>query len=265
MQLFNDSFSAKKLISLSSYLNFMRMLLKRFLAKNIDDTYIQKVPYTFAQVASLYPVEYDWGKESFLKTFKNTSRVKVLDIGCGNDSPIFTKNILNDAYYIGLDVENYNQHSASIADEYILVSPENFAAGIEKYTEEIDVIISSHNLEHCDDRDRVLKAVAKALKFGGKLYLSFPCEASVGFPKRKGTLNYYDDPTHKDTPPDFTKTIATLAQNGLKVVYASSRYQSPVRWMIGATTEAESRQEASLKAETWAFWGFETIIWAEKA
>lgn len=262
-------FSPKRLISIINDLYWSRQIFSGISSKRKIETdaireRVKRLPYLFSEIASLYPVNYDWGKESFLKSFKGSSNIKILDIGCGNDSPIFTKGILNDAYYVGVDIDDYNQNSSSVADEYILVSPENFASAIEKYNGEFDIIISSHNLEHCDDRARVLTAISKALKIGGRVYLSFPCFASVEFPKRDGTLNYYDDPTHKYTPPDFTDVIVDLAKGGLKVVYACTRYQSPVRWMIGATTESESNYQSALKAETWAFWGFETIIWAQK-
>ena len=42
----------------------------------------------------------------------------VLDIGCGNNSPIRFKTHRPDCYYIGLDVGDYNQdaHSKNFAD-----------------------------------------------------------------------------------------------------------------------------------------------------
>ena len=42
----------------------------------------------------------------------------ILDVGCGNNSPRRVKNILPNSYYIGIDIQNYNQQSEEFADEY---------------------------------------------------------------------------------------------------------------------------------------------------
>ncbi len=42
------------------------------------------------------------------------------------------------------------------------------------------------------------------------LYLSFPCEASVRFPGRVGSLNFFDDPTHRK-PPRWQGVLDVLA------------------------------------------------------
>ena len=44
----------------------------------------------------------------------------------------------------------------------------------------------------------------------GKIYLSFPSVKTLNFPKRLGCLNYYDDPTHKDLPPDFNLILEIM-------------------------------------------------------
>lgn len=204
----------------------------------------------------------DWGKEAFLRTLAPDCRIA--DIGCGNDSPAFTKSILPGCHYIGLDVGDYNQSSSGLAEEYVVVPPEAFRGAIEKLEGSLDALISAHNLEHCDDRAGTLDAMARALKPGRRAYVSFPSAATVAFPKRKGTLNYHDDATHKGTPPDFGEVISALTRNGLRIVYAASRYQPPIRWLIGLETEADSARDRELKSETWAFWGFEAIIWAER-
>ena len=209
---------------------------------------------------SHYP---DWGKEHFLKQLPPKSRI--LDVGCGNDSPQFTKSILPDSYYIGLDVGDYNQHHAHLADEYIITKPQQFADKIGEFKEQFDAVISAHNLEHCDDRERVLINMIEAIKPGGMLYLAFPSADSMTFPSRKGTLNYLDDKTHKGLPPNFGKTVATISGKSCDIVYASSRYQPAIRWLIGLYHEAKSVAINHVDTETQAFWGLEAIIWARKS
>jgi len=208
---------------------------------------------------SHYP---DWGKESFLKQLPSNARI--LDVGCGNESPQFTKNILPSCYYVGLDVGDYNQSHQGLADEYIITSSSQFSNKIGEYSEEFDAVISAHNLEHCDDRDGVLINMLKALKTGGILYLAFPSIDSLNFPSRGGTLNYFDDKTHKHLPPDFGKTISIISGMNYDIVYAASRYQPANRWLIGLYHEPKSVASKHVDTETQAFWGLECVIWARK-
>lgn len=205
---------------------------------------------------------FNWDKSAFLRSLPHEG--VLLDVGCGNNSPIYTKQALPGWRYIGIDVGDYNQSGQASADEYLIVTSEKFAEAIEKHHESCDAVISSHNLEHCENRIGTLVAMAQALRRRGKLFLSFPAEASINFPSRRGCLNFYDDHTHKDAPPDFGGVVSILVNQGLRVVYASTRYQSPLSWIVGIANEAASSEEQEVKDGTWALWGFETIIWAEK-
>jgi hypothetical protein len=64
------------------------------------------------------------GRTTFLKSLKENA--SVLDVGCGNNSPIYFKSLRPDFRYIGIDVGDYNQLSdpRSIADEYLVVPPQ---------------------------------------------------------------------------------------------------------------------------------------------
>ncbi len=147
-------------------------------------------------------------------------------------------------------------------DKYIVVKSEEFAKRIEEQ-EELDVIISSHNLEHCNEPQRVLAAMAKALKKNGMMYLSFPSEASANFPERYGTLNFYQYPGHIYLP-IFKDVIEILEQNGMKIIYKQKNYQPYWLKKIGEKNEATSIAVNRVLRGTWAYWGFETVIWAKK-
>jgi SAM-dependent methyltransferase len=189
----------------------------------------------------------------------------LLDVGCGNDSPYYIKIIRPDIIYTGIDVEDCNQTKPNLADTYILVEPENFSQTIAEMPESFDAVISSHNLEHCNDREKTLEAMIKALKPNGYMYLSFPTEDSINFPgPRKGTLNYYDDKTHKDLPPNFDKIITTLKQNNMEILFANKSYKPFFFYIIGFLFEWKSKKDKEVNWATWAYWGFETIIWAKK-
>lgn len=205
------------------------------------------------------------GKVAFLDRVPQGGTV--LDVGCGSNSPARAKSQRSDIRYIGLDVGDYNHSTppALYADRYIVVPPELFAAEIEKLSGQCDAIVSSHNLEHCQEPDRVLRAISLALKSGGRLYLSFPCEESVNFPHREGTLNFYDDPTH-DQMPNYRAVLETLSVSGLKVVYSRKRHRPAILFIVGLFLEPVSTvtRRTMPGLSTWALYGFESIIWAER-
>ena len=115
------------------------------------------------------------GKRAFLR--KMNKRGKLVDVGCGNNSPYYVKFNFPEIKYIGVDVGDHNQTKENLADEYILVNPDEFHIAITKIGNDdicgIDTIISSHNLEHCNKREETLDAMMKILKKGGRMYLSF--------------------------------------------------------------------------------------------
>jgi len=133
-------------------------------------------------------------KDAFLRRFKNRDGLKLLDVGCGNNSPFYVKKQLPLVNYTGIDIGDYNQDKPNLADRYLITTPELFSEEIDKFNNCFDIVISAHNLEHCNHPIKTLESMINATKSGGGIFLSFPCARSVGFPQRKGTLNYYDDP-----------------------------------------------------------------------
>jgi SAM-dependent methyltransferase len=191
------------------------------------------------------------------------SRATLLDVGCGNNSPYKVKTQRPDVHYIGLDVGDYNQTTPMLADQYILTGPEDFALAIEKLAGTVDAIISSHNIEHCIDPDRVMKAMIAALRSGGLMYLSFPSEASATFPSRGGCLNFFDDPTHRVLP-RFGHIADCLRAGGCDVLVSEPLYRPGLLWVAGALVEPLSRKRGRTMFGTWAYYGFESILWVRK-
>jgi SAM-dependent methyltransferase len=194
-------------------------------------------------------------KGEFLQSINN-SNPSVLDVGCGNDSPSLIKSILPSCVYTGIDVSDYNQTKTNVADNYILVSPDVFSDEILKMSNSFDVVLSSHNLELCNKREETLIAMIKALKPKGRLYLSFPSEKSVEFPSRQGTLNYYDDNTHKDLPPSYEKVLEILKENNMSVLYSTISHKPFLPWLIGCLTEPISKIKNKTNYYTWCYYGF---------
>ena len=189
---------------------------------------------------------------------------RILDVGCGNNSPFKTKIQRPDLHYIGIDVGDYNQTAPMLADEYIVATPESFGPEIQALAGKLEGVISSHNIEHCNDPELVLAAITRALKPGGRLYLSFPSEASTRFPHRDGCLNFFDDPTHREVP-DFDRIVRQLEEGGCRVTFATRRYRPIALLLIGALLEPLSRWRGRTAMGTWALYGFEAVIWATRS
>lgn len=202
------------------------------------------------------------GKFHFLSKLRKEARI--LDVGCGNNSPYKFKRILPFCHYTGLDVADYNIDKPEIADEYIITTPNDFVKEIDKFDQHFDAVVSSHNLEHCLDRDGVLLSMLKSVKKGGEIFLSFPTEKSVNFPRRKGTLNYYDDPTHMFAPPNFDEVIKVLKENDFIVSYSQKQYSPLILKFFGFLFEPISRMKNKVMRGTWEYYGFESIITAKK-
>jgi len=202
------------------------------------------------------------GKIYFIKSLQKNS--SLLDVGCGNSSPSICKLFRPDIYYVGIDVGNYNQHSNpnDVADKYVLTTPEMFSNSIANFQNEFDAVISSHNLEHCYVPNSVLKSMLKALKPGGRFYLSFPCEASITFPKRRG-LNFFDDDTHKNIL-CFNELLKIIKSEGFVIDVAVEHNRSILLTFIGLMLEPLSIVFRKVMIGTWELYGFESVIWATK-
>jgi SAM-dependent methyltransferase len=202
------------------------------------------------------------GKAAFIASLAPNARV--LDIGCGNNSPYMTKKLLPGCHYTGVDVGDYNQKRPNVADEYVVCDPQHFAKAIEALPKNYDAVISSHNLEHCNDRYQTLSAMTKSLAQLGMLYLSFPSEQTTEFPSRDGTLNYFDDSTHKSNPPSLATVMDVLQSSDMDVDFCSSQYQPIIYRIMGAIVEPISRSRKKVMLGTWEYYGFETVLWATK-
>ena len=205
------------------------------------------------------------GKTAFIKQIPPGGRV--LDVGCGNNSPAQFKTQRPDLFYTGLDVGDYHQtvDPKQYADEYLVSTPEGFAACIAAFKGKYDAVVSSHNLEHCLDPDAVLQAMLATLKPGGRLYLAFPCEASLRFPKRAGCLNFHDDASHR-APPGYDETLRLIEAGGCRIEFARQRYRPWPLFLVGLALEPLSfalKRTMPLNS-TWALYGFETVIWATR-
>ncbi|WP_081611548.1 class I SAM-dependent methyltransferase [Kordiimonas gwangyangensis] len=202
------------------------------------------------------------GKTRFLRCLSDNC--SLLDVGCGNDSHYWVKDILPFVSYTGVDIGYYNLTKPLVNTRYLLVGSSEFAEAIAKMSESFDAVISNHNLEHCEDPYGTLVAMAEALRSGGRLFIAFPASATLSFPSRKGSLNYRDDGTHKLPPPNYNKVLNLLKSNNVDIVFSVEQYRPSALYCIGFFLEPASRLLNRVLPGTWAYYGFESIIWGKK-
>lgn len=202
------------------------------------------------------------GKVDFISRLPDNATI--LDVGCGNNSPFHVKSLKPHSKYTGIDVGVYNQNIGNPADSYIITTPEKFAKRVAEFKGAFDAVISAHNIEHCNEPGQTLDAMIGAIRPGGKIFLSFPCADSVNFPSRLGTLNFYDDETHRGQPPEFDKIIHSLTQGNFQILYAKRNFRPLFFAVCGFLMEPLSRFRKKVLRGTWEYYGFESIIIAQK-
>lgn len=146
---------------------------------------------------------YRWLKKPYrfelLDEWLTKPGVKILDVGCGNHAAAATKRYYPQCLYYGLD-KSADYHN----DEEDFKQMEKFYKIDLTKLEELkiipdqffDCIIMSHIIEHLEEGDKIILSLLKKLKRGGIIYIEFPSPHSVSLPSMRGTLNFYDDPSH---------------------------------------------------------------------
>jgi len=202
------------------------------------------------------------GKYSLLSKFPKGT--KILDIGAGK-SPNRIKSIFPDIHYTAIDITDHFINKKNMSDVYLLTNKKNFNKLLEKNVNKFGCSISSHNLEHVDQRELILKKSISTVEKGGYFYLSFPSSHTTNLDRgRSGTLNYFDDPTHKSLPPNVDEIISILKSNNFKIIKLKISYKPVILWLIGFILEPISKMIRKVLPGTLQFHGFETIIIAKR-
>lgn len=183
----------------------------------------------------------------------------MLDVGSGADSAFKAKLLNPSITYDGVDVVSYGGENAGCMNRLYLADGNEFARCIEGIEGDYDLVMSYHNIEHCEAPFETLRAMCSKVKKGGVLYLAFPSVASVNFPERQGTLNFYQDKTHIWMP-DPAALMNEMRSCDLEIVRCQEPLRNPVEYVFGALLEPLSRWRRRLYFGTWAYWGFETVI-----
>ncbi len=160
-------------------------------------------------------------KFQYVRRRLSTSSIRILDIGCGNNSPSVTKRWFPGCHYTGADIQRYNLSEIDDAamDAFFLLGADGSGyAAIPDGS--YDLVILNHVLEHMTEPAPVVAALSKKLKPGGYIWIAFPSLRSLSLPSSEDeTLQFCDDPTHIYLP-DVREVANILLANGVKVLHA---------------------------------------------
>jgi len=159
--------------------------------------------------------------------------LRILDIGCGNNSPTTTKRWFPGCRYSGADIAQYNNNSDDIAaiDTFYPLGIDG--SGYSAIPDSsFDFVILHHVVEHMREPAPILATICSKLKPGGYIWIAFPSLRSLSLPSAEGTLQFCDDSTHVYVP-DIREVSNILLPNGVKILHAG-RSRDFVRMLIGA-------------------------------
>lgn len=167
-------------------------------------------------------------KFRFLPTrFKNES-FNLLDIGAGSHSATKTMSIYPQCNYYGVDItRNYENDETDFKAMKEFYQMDLTALDFTQIPDHFfDVIIMSHIIEHLYNGNLVIEKLLPKLKKNGSIYIEYPSKRSTKLPSMKGTLNFYDDPTHVRLY--SIKEIADILKGAqLKIIKAGTRKYWP--------------------------------------
>lgn len=187
----------------------------------------------------------------------------LLDVGCGNKSASQTIKWFPKCRYAGLDRVAPAADELTLMERFFLVdlscqSLDSVPRG------SFDVILFSHCIEHLPNGLDVLAELCHKLAPRGRIYIEFPSERSLRLPRMKGTLNFYDDPTHVRLY-RITEIVETLSACGLKVVRAGRRRDWATLILSPIHQLHHLLKHGGLSAAAlWDLLGFADFVYAEK-
>lgn len=160
-------------------------------------------------------------KFRYIRHRLTTPAPRILDIGCGNNSPSLTKKWFPACHYAGADIQQYNLGDADLAamDRFFPIGVDG--SGYEAIPDaSYDLVILNHVIEHMPNPAPIVAKLCGKLKPGGYFWIAFPSLRSLSLPHSiDETLNFCDDPTHVYLP-ELREIANVLLANGVSIVHA---------------------------------------------
>lgn len=203
--------------------------------------------------------------------YSQDSTIKILDIGCGNHSPVLTKQYFPMCQYHGVDiVDDYNldNNDRKLIDSFYLVT--EGGEGYEKIQEHYyDIVVMNHVIEHMKNPKEIFQQIISKVAPGGLIWVAFPSEKSLSLPPaNSGSLHFSDDDSHVYVP-SMLELCNLLLDNEFKIKFAGQT-KDTIRWWVGFFKNLFNKIFVSLgviklsSKDLWYYFGFETSIVAVK-
>jgi 2-polyprenyl-3-methyl-5-hydroxy-6-metoxy-1,4-benzoquinol methylase len=201
------------------------------------------------------------------KFYSKDSHIKILDIGCGNHSPVLTKQYFPMCQYHGVDiVDDYNldDNDKKMIDSFYMVTEEG--GGYEKiHNHYYDIVVMNHVIEHMSHPREIFLKIINKVAPGGIIWVAFPSEKSLSLPSAaSGSLHFSDDGSHVYVP-SMIELCNLLLDNKFKIKFAGQT-KDTIRWWVGFFRNLFNRVFVSLgmiklsSKDMWYYFGFETSI-----
>ncbi|HLF70839.1 MAG TPA: class I SAM-dependent methyltransferase [Dehalococcoidia bacterium] len=192
--------------------------------------------------------------------------VRILDAGCGPKDGLMARRLFRrGCWYEGVSLwqpdpatretrafDRYHQQDLD-ATELEFLPQRSF-----------DYVVCSHTLEHLQDGRAVLRRLCDKVRPGGRLYLEWPSLESQTFPVCGYGLNFFDDPTHRQTYGlDVISKI--IVESGLEIIFAGRR-RNWLRMLLAPFLTAYHSLKARrlLLYDLWDFTGFAYVVTAKR-
>jgi ubiquinone/menaquinone biosynthesis C-methylase UbiE len=162
-------------------------------------------------------------KYRFVNSLKK-EKLLVLEVGIGNDAPLIFKRYYPQAVYDGLDIDlNYNlsKESINFLNKFYQIDLEKTDLN-EIEDNYYDYIICAHVIEHLCNGEEIVDKLSRKIKKDGLIYFEYPSEKSKKLPSKRGSLNFYDDKTHKNTY-DINRLRKILIANNFKIIRSGNK------------------------------------------
>jgi SAM-dependent methyltransferase len=206
-------------------------------------------------------INYYWAKHPRYCFFKGLPfAAHLLDSGCGSGGLVFWRNYdqpqRDDMVISGVDLMPDPTYRDRLKD--FVCQDLNQAMSFE--SESFDAVLSSHVIEHIDNRDIYLAELARVLKPSGLVYIECPSPASALIPP-KLTLtagehsiklpisNFFDDSTHLSVVTE-SELIRGLKKHGFTIMqYGSIHNEFLAKALIQAAL-----QHDHIELATYGIW-----------
>ncbi len=147
-----------------------------------------------------------------------TGGKSVLEAGAANGSPEMFFRYCKGYEYDAVDItkECVSEKGMKLVNKFFIADLEK--DGLEEIPSGYyDYVTVAHVIEHLENGEEAVKNLSRKLKTGGLMYIEYPSEKSARFPSMKGTLNFYDDPTHKRFY-DIQALMSLLVNEGFEIL-----------------------------------------------